>query len=77
MCLWNYIPPQDNVSWVGERWKEIRDYITKNYSISSQKSFYNQLGNILLSLDKYKYKGAYRELINSSKLAGKVAQKEN
>ena len=68
---------RDDVSWVGERWKEIRDYITTSYSISSQKSFFNQLGNILLSLDKHKYKVAYRELINSSKLAGKVAQKEN
>ncbi len=59
-----------NTAWVGQHVNDVRRYITETYTEpNTLYGYLNWLGNILLVIDKNKYRNAARESITASKVA--------
>jgi hypothetical protein len=59
-----------NTAWVGQHVNAVRNYITETYTEpNTLYGYLNWLGNILLVIDKNKYRNAARESITASKVA--------
>lgn len=69
---------KSNLLWVGKHWKDIEDhikstYVEPNYALVSQRHHLEGLSNVLLSIDKDKFREIVRPMFNK----GKEIQIEN
>ena len=78
----NIKTPQHNILWVGTHAREIEKYIKEHYTKqntlnpNSQVHYFNSLANILMHIDKKKYKEDCRRLYLKAKQKQKVAESQ-
>ena len=78
----NIKTPQHNILWVGTHAKEIEKYIKEHYTAqnhlnpNSQVHYFNSLANILMHINKQKYKEDCRRLYLNAKQKQKVAESQ-